>query len=102
MSRSLLGVASVFALATTLGACGGKNDQAKFQAAVDSMTPHRDSTVNALDSTGTHRQVDTVEARYRHITCPPRKTVSRSAHNKNMHTHPSRTRPSCPQCLHTP
>ena len=61
MSRSLLGVASVFAIATTLGACGGKNDQAKFQAAIDSMTPHRDSTVNALDSTGTHRQVDTTK-----------------------------------------
>lgn len=52
MSRSLLGAASLVAIATTLAACGGKNDKATFQAAVDSMSLHRDST---------HRQVDTTK-----------------------------------------
>ena len=61
MSRSLLGAASLVAIATTLAACGGKNDKATFQAAVDSMSLHRDSTIHVLDSTGTHRQVDTTK-----------------------------------------
>ena len=59
MSRSHLRVALVLAIASSLAACGGKNDTAKFQAAVDSMSLHRDSTIHALDSTG--RPVDTTK-----------------------------------------
>ena len=59
MSKSLLRAALVVAAATLFGACGGKNDRATFQAAVDSMTPHLDSTKRALDSSGANRKVDT-------------------------------------------
>ena len=61
MCKSLWRAVSAIAVVSAIAACGGKNDQAKFQAAVDSMTPHRDSTIRALDSAGTHRQVDTTK-----------------------------------------
>jgi hypothetical protein len=60
MSKSLFRAALVVAAATLFGACGGKNDRARFQAAVDSMTPHLDSTKRALDSSGA-RKVDTTK-----------------------------------------
>jgi hypothetical protein len=61
MIRSLLRSASLLGIALALGACGSKNDQANFQASVDSMSTHRDSTIHALDSTGARRPVDTTK-----------------------------------------
>jgi hypothetical protein len=66
MQRSLKRVVALALIATALGACSGKpKDKASFQAAVDSMNPHRDSTIRALDSSGTGaaagRQVDTTK-----------------------------------------
>jgi len=59
MVRSLLSAASVIGVGALLGACGGGNKQ-NFQASVDSMIPHHDSAVTALDS-GRTRQVDTTK-----------------------------------------
>jgi hypothetical protein len=51
MRRTVLHAALLVGVATMLTACGGNKEKATFQAAVDSMSTHRDSTINALDST---------------------------------------------------
>jgi hypothetical protein len=49
-------------IAAALAACSGKpKDKASFQASVDSMTPHLDSTRRALDSGKTGAPVDTTK-----------------------------------------
>ena len=66
MKRSALRAASLVGVALALAACGGKpKDKASFQASIDSMTPHLDSTKRALDSSRTGAaagaQVDTTK-----------------------------------------
>jgi hypothetical protein len=66
MGRSALRAASLVGIAATLAACSGKpKDKASFQASIDSMTPHLDSTKRALDSSKTGaaigRQIDTTK-----------------------------------------
>jgi len=65
MRGSAWRAASMVGIAAALAACGGKpKDKASFQASIDSMTPHLDSTRRALDSskTGTAAgQIDTTK-----------------------------------------
>ena len=66
MKRSAWRAASLAGIAAALAACSGKpKDKASFQASVDSMTPHLDSTKAALDSSKTGAaigaQVDTTK-----------------------------------------
>lgn len=65
MRQSPLRVCAVVGLAAFLGGCGGTNkEKASFEAAVDSMSTHRDSTIRALDSGKTgvaNGQVDTTK-----------------------------------------
>ncbi|HEY2375881.1 MAG TPA: hypothetical protein VGH98_07880 [Gemmatimonadaceae bacterium] len=62
MKGSALRVASLVGIAVALAACSGKpKDKASFQASVDSMTPHLDSTKAALDSSKVGVQVDTTK-----------------------------------------
>ena len=63
MTRSFLRTAVLLGVAAALGGCG-KNDKATYQAAVDSMSVHRDSTIRALDTGKTgaaNGQVDTTK-----------------------------------------
>jgi hypothetical protein len=62
----MMGAVALASLALTLGACGsGKGEKANFQASVDSMSTHLDSTKRALDSSKTGaavgQQVDTTK-----------------------------------------
>lgn len=66
MRGSALRAALLAGIAAALAACSGKpKDKASFQASVDSMTPHLDSTRRALDSSKTGAaigaQVDTTK-----------------------------------------
>ena len=65
MRRHILHGIALLGLTAALGACGGTNkDKASFEAAVDSMSQHRDSTIRALDSGKTgvaNGQVDTTK-----------------------------------------
>lgn len=65
MRQSLLRTVALVGITATLGACGGTNkDKATFEAAVDSMSQHRDSTIRVLDSGKTgvaNGQVDTTK-----------------------------------------
>jgi hypothetical protein len=64
MKASFLRVVLVVAAVGALGACG-KGNKSEFQAAVDSMSLHRDSTIKQLDSSKTGaavgQQVDTTK-----------------------------------------
>ena len=62
MTRKLVLATSIGTI-IALAACGGGNkDQRTMEAAVDSMTRPRDSTVRAMDSSGNPgRQVDTTK-----------------------------------------
>ena len=52
----------ILAVALALGACtGGDADKKKFEAAAGALSERRDSTVKALDSSGTPGQVDTTK-----------------------------------------
>lgn len=57
-SNLVRGFAAAVAIAT-LGACGGNADQAKLESAAGALTQQRDSSVKAIDSSKTLRQVDT-------------------------------------------
>ena len=66
MKGSALRAAGLITIAAALAACSGKpKDKASFQASVDSMTPHLDSTKKALDTGRTGAaigaQVDTTK-----------------------------------------
>jgi hypothetical protein len=66
MNGSAWRAATLVGIAAALAACGGKpKDKASFQASIDSMTPHLDSTKAALDSSKTGAavgaQVDTTK-----------------------------------------
>ena len=66
MKGSALRAAGLITIAAALAACSGKpKDKASFQASVDSMTPHLDSTKKALDTARTGAaigaQVDTTK-----------------------------------------
>jgi hypothetical protein len=66
MKGSAWRAATLVGFAAALSACGGKpKDKASFQASIDSMTPHLDSTKAALDSSKTGAavgaQVDTTK-----------------------------------------
>jgi hypothetical protein len=66
MKGSALRAASLVGMAVALAACGGKpKNKASFEASIDSMTPHLDSTKRALDSSRTGAaagaQVDTTK-----------------------------------------
>jgi hypothetical protein len=62
MSTKLMHRCLTIVLVASAGACGGGNkDKAQFQAAVDSMTRPRDSTIRAMDSAGTLPRVDTTK-----------------------------------------
>jgi hypothetical protein len=65
MKESLMRATLLMGIAAVLGACGGPaKDKASFEASVDSMTPHLDSTRRALDSSKTgvaNGQVDTTK-----------------------------------------
>ena len=65
MRESLVRAAMLVGIAGVLGACGGKTDKKNFEAAVDSMSTHRDSTIRALDTSRTGaavgQQVDTTK-----------------------------------------
>jgi len=66
MKGSALRSASLVGMTVALAACGGKpKDKASFEASIDSMTPHLDSTKRALDSSRTGAaagaQVDTTK-----------------------------------------
>lgn len=64
MKGSLSRVALLVGVAVALGACG-KGEKSDFQAAADSMSQHRDSTIRALDTSKTGaaagQQVDTTK-----------------------------------------
>ena len=63
MRQALLRGAGLIGICAIIGACGGNKDN--FQASVDSMSTHRDSTIRALDSTksgaAVGQQVDTTK-----------------------------------------
>jgi len=63
MRQALSRVAALIGICAIVGACGGNKDN--FQASVDSMNLHRDSTIRALDSSKTGaavgKQVDTTK-----------------------------------------
>lgn len=67
MKGSLVRAALLVGSAGMLGACGGggNKEKANLEAAVDSMSTHRDSTIRALDSSKTGaaagQQVDTTK-----------------------------------------
>ena len=66
MKGSAWRAATLVGIAAALVACSGKpKDKASFQASIDSMTPHLDSTKAALDSSRTGAavgaQVDTTK-----------------------------------------
>jgi hypothetical protein len=66
MKRSLIGAVALGGMALSFGACtGGNKDKASFQASVDSLGTHVDSTKRALDSSKTGAaigaQVDTTK-----------------------------------------
>ncbi len=63
MRQALLRGAGLIGICAVVGACRGNKDN--FQASVDSMSTHRDSTIRALDSTksgaAAGQQVDTTK-----------------------------------------
>ena len=60
-SKTIRRVAAL-AVAAGLAACGGSNkEKAQFDSAAGAFTEHRDSTVNALDSSKAGQQVDTTK-----------------------------------------
>lgn len=62
MSINLVRAGMAVTIAAVLAACtGGNKEKASFEAAVDSMTRQRDSTVRALDTTGVAQHVDTTK-----------------------------------------
>ena len=60
MSNDLVRGFAALGTIVVLGACGGgDSDQAKLESAAGALTQQRDSSVQAIDSSKTLRQVDT-------------------------------------------